>query len=526
MVGPMELTDTRNRYPLFFCFVLLAAFLAGTISVIDPVTLSAIILALGALGACTFLAFRPQRILVFSFLLLLLAVTKFRKRDVGALLDSGIDAQIVYELILYGVVLAITLLNLSVNSRKYLSPTSLELVLFGYVALALSSTLWSDSFQYTLVRSVQLVILCTFSFAAVRILSPRKVLRILTMTLVLSVSIFAIMALIFPWADGTIISYPGVQRFSWFAVHPIMAAVLAAEAAILLVAELLFASGSWRRRMIGCPLWLWIVPLIAILGATRSRGPLIAFVIVVSMLVVRKLKVSIGLWTMGIIGYLILAVSAVLLSFGFSFTGAMRDLLDNRNMFSDFLLRDQNVETFLSVTGRVELWHDVYKLFLEQPVLGRGYAASRSILPQMLSWAAESHNSLTESLLCLGIVGTVLVWFPLMRTLLLSFSRTFRSAESAVWPQASIFGLLLFILLNSFSDATFTGFPTYDQVVFFSAIFANNALNLDLRTPENNVAMKVHIRETSSLFPRVQKINGNAILHNSEGAQSRQMDAS
>src|SRR5437762_1076985 len=250
----------------------------------SPVTAGVVVGAVGVVAAGAFLLLRPQKALLFSFFLIMLADTKFRIRDPNALLSGDIDSQIIFELGLHSLVALITLANLPSIPLRRLKPTPMELVLLGYIALALVSALWSCTFRITAVRGVQLWVFYAFCFVAVRVLGPPAVLRILPVTAVLYVLLCSVLAFAFSWASSMHLSQTsGLQRFSWFAVHPSIAAAYAATAAIFIISEALFAQDSWRRRFMGFPRWSYLIPLVLILIVTRSRGQLIAFVIAVSV---------------------------------------------------------------------------------------------------------------------------------------------------------------------------------------------------------------------------------------------------
>ncbi|MBI4641064.1 MAG: O-antigen ligase family protein [Candidatus Tectomicrobia bacterium] len=461
--------------------LLLAALFIGSMGAINPAALGAGVMILGLVFACAFLMLQPQKALMLSFFLVILANTKFRLRDAGALLTGDIDDQIIFELALYGAILLITLINLRSIPRRHLKPSSTELVLFGYVVLALASSLWSYEFRITAVRGMQLSILYALCFVAVRVLGPQEVLRMIAVSVIPYVLLCSLMAFMFPWASGTVFTHgTRLERFSWFSVHPILAATYTATAVIFITSEAFFAQGSWRRRIMGLPLWLYLIPLGFILIATRSRGPLLAFVAAVSMLWVIR---YVSPWIAGFTGYAVITLSAISLSAGFySPSEAVEDLIGSGNPLIAFLLRGQTSDSLLSLSGRTELWQNAYGLFLERPILGYGYIASRSVLLGVIPWAGHAHNAFIETLLDLGVIGTALLWFALGKTLLSSLGQASRTADRAVWHQASILGVLLFLLFNSSIDATFAGAPGYQLLLLFASIFAYEGLKLTARS--------------------------------------------
>jgi O-antigen ligase len=202
-------------------------------------------------------------------------------------------------------------------------------------------------------------------------------------------------------------------------------------------------------------------------------------VITVSILWARK---SVNLWMGGLVGYIVLVLSVVVLGAGFSFTQVMEGLLRNNSSLTAFLLRGQTIEGFLSMSGRTELWRGVYALVSDRPIFGYGYVASRSVLLKVLPWAGHAHNALAETLLDLGIVGTALIWFALGRTLLSSLFQISWAAASGEWQRASILGILLFLLCDSFVSRSFGGVPAYEVLLFFASVFAHESLQRATRS--------------------------------------------
>ncbi|MGH8065945.1 MAG: O-antigen ligase family protein [Candidatus Entotheonellia bacterium] len=462
--------ETMVAKPFVTLPLIAGILIIGSIAALNPAALGAIVVILGVVFVGVFLLLHLRTALTFSFFLVMLAETKFRERDPNALLSGDIDAQVAFELFLYGIILLFILMNISSSWLEYHKPTLVERILFGYVVLAIVSSFWSDDPRITAVRGMQLFILYTLCFLAVRVFGSQRVLRILAVTVLFYVLLCSLMALSIPWPRTHIGS---VGRFSWFSVHPILAASYTGTAITFIIAEALFAPGSWWRRIMGLPLWLYITPLGLILLATRSRGALIAVVIAAAALSVRK---YVNPWVAGFVGYILLASSTIALGLGLYSAGAVGGMLNEQHPLIAFVLREQSAEDFVSVSGRAELWHSVYAMFLDRPIFGFGYSASRNLLLKVLPWAGHAHGGLAETLLGLGIVGTALIWFALGRTLLSSLLHTSRTVDPMAWYQASILGILLFSLLNSFVNPSFGGAPGSEVLLFFAAVFAHDGL--------------------------------------------------
>jgi hypothetical protein len=161
------------------------------------------------------------------------------------------------------------------------------------------------------------------------------------------------------------------------------------------------------------------------------------------------------------------------------------------------------MEEFLRLSGHTGFWQEVYALFLKLPLLGYGYLASHSMLPQELPWSGEVHNALTASLLDVGVLGAALVWGTLMCAFLSSFLGTLRTSGTGGWQHASVFGVLLFLLLQSLVGATFAGTPGYHVLLLFAAVLAHNRLRQELWSGAGT--MEAGAWQWSSAPPRLRE---------------------
>lgn len=441
----------------------------GITAALNPSALGGVVALCGLMVAGIFVVLQPQKALQGAFFVVMLAETKFRMRDPAALLAGDVDSQIVFELALYGILLFVVIMNALAAAYHTARLTLVEYALGGYVILALGSACWAADMRITAVRGVQLGILYALCFVGARVLGPQRLLRTLAASVVVYVLLCALLAVVFPWADGTRYTQATrIPRFTWFALHPITTAAYAGTAALFLGIEGLFAPGAWRRRLLGLPLWLPLMPLVMVLLATRSRGALVAFLVALGALGLRRYA---NPWLVGLVSYGALAVAAIAWGLGLSWTALTQQFLDDSTSLGAFLLRGQATDEFVGLNGRTELWQQVQALFLERPLLGHGYVASRSLLLKVLPWAGEAHNAFAESLLDVGVLGTVLVWYAFLRVLLSSLSQTLRASGGSGWQYASTFGVLCFLLVHSLVDAAFAGAPGYQVLLLFAAAF-------------------------------------------------------
>jgi O-antigen ligase len=416
-----------------------------------------------------FIIRRPHDALGMGVMLVLLAGIKFRDRDTFATLHGVIDSQVAYELCLYGLVLLI-----AVRGMLLLRPQAFQLPPLGaafatYVALALLSALWSPNLLLTIVRAGQLAILFTYAAVAIPLLGPHRMLRVFGASLIWYVLICASLASLFPFADGTRVLLGGwVRRFSWFKVHPIAAGSAAACASLFALALTLFTRRTRYWWTLGLPLWLYLLPLVGIMMATHSRGPLFAFLFAAFLLVIRKYLVGTrpaltsDRLLLGLLGIgMALATAAI--------TGR------GQYRFQYIFLRGQTTEEFVHLTGRTSLWDLAFDFIVARPVFGQGFSAARDALIRVVHWGGSTHNGLLESLFSLGIVGTALLWIPALVLLGSSFLRLMKTEPTAAAGFAFVASGMVFLLLNSVTDMGFAGHTSYEALMLFLLALAHSA---------------------------------------------------
>lgn len=432
----------------------------------SPIAVAAV--AVGGVSLLMFLLLRPRAALASGVTLVLLASTKFRHRDAYALLSGSLDAQIFFEIGLYTLVFLITLralLLLPVSSFRIGRTGAL---LGGYVGVTLLSALWSANLEITFVRAAQLFILFCYGFVTVAVLGPERMLRILTGSVVLYVLLFAGMAALFPFANGT--KPADIPRFTWFALHPIGAGIFAATAALFVLVQALFPRGSERPWWsFGLPVWVFIPPLLWVLLATQSRAPIFAFIIAATLLLVRKYVV--GTRALLTSDRLLLALLASGLLLLIPVVTGKRG-----HRITYFLLRGQTTEEFVNMTGRTSLWDVAVDFLLQRPLLGHGYLAARDVLLQEVNWGGHAHNALIDSLFSVGLVGAALLWASFLVVLGASFLRTVRVQPAGAGWYAMVFSGMAFLLFNGVTGDSFAGIPSYEPMLLFLFVFAHDGL--------------------------------------------------
>ncbi len=426
------------------------------------------VVIVGAIGIGAFVLLFPEPALHMSFFLMLVAMTKFRARDAKALLSGTFDAQILFELLCYAIVLLAVAVNLlPAFGRQARRFTRTERFLGGYVLLAIASVWWSPTVQITAGRAIQLAILYVLCAVAVRRLGPGATLRTFLASVVVYVLLATSMAMLFPWAR-----HPG-PVFSWFAAHPGDTGVLAGSAALIMVASAIYAPEAWRHPLKRFALWAAIAVSVVVLLEAHARTPLFAFVLGASALWMRR---HLGPWTAGLALAAMLVIAGVGLRTMAESYGDATATADFGHPVAVYLLRGHSGQQFLGLSGRAELWDYVSSLIRERPLIGHGYVASRSILLERFPWAGTSHGALPEVVLSLGVLGAVLLGAIVVRMFVSAFARTGTRDAPDAWGQAVVLGGIVFLMVVAVGADSFAGAPGYEVLLFFAAAVAHEHL--------------------------------------------------
>ena len=427
------------------------------------------------MGIMLFTLTKPRAALAACFVLLLLAGTKFRTRGADVLLSGNVDRQIYFELFLYAIVALIVARNFLLLHPLSLKITAVELLLGAYTVLTLLSALWSPHLEITAVRALQMIILFGLCFVAVRVLGPDRLLRVFIGSVVVHILVFSLIALTF--ASATPPSWQADvehSRFSWFGTHPLQVAALAASSIVMLLGLRLFSADNRKRTIVdGLLPWISVLLLTAVLFATRSRGALVGFTGAVLVLLARKYLIGVGArrTPLSLLGVSCWASLVLVL-----LIDQIASLNDESSWLNRVVFRGGDVGQLTTLNGRSEIWAVVVELFSQQPILGHGYLASRSMLLEHIPWAGHAHLALAESLLNLGLVGALLLFVPFVITIASSFRYLFTNHPTQVSYYSCVLGGALFLLANSLVSPSFAGPPDYEVLLFFVICLTNAKL--------------------------------------------------
>lgn len=175
---------------------------------------------------------------------------------------------------------------------------------------------------------------------------------------------------------------------------------------------------------------LFIGVLVLILG--HSRTSIFAAMVAVTVI----------LW-MGrhfVAGTVVCVIATVGLLYGFA------------DVFSSYLLRGQNVEQFLGMTGRTYYWREVWAIIAESPFIGHGFYSQRLILN-----VSSVDNTYLQILVGLGFVGLIVVIVPLTKVAYQLFKirprRNTDAQEKLVWLE--LVSIYIIIMTRSLTGPTF-----------------------------------------------------------------------
>jgi exopolysaccharide production protein ExoQ len=464
-------------------------FAAGALLLAPWVVMAGVAGVLFLLGTTRIIRYqRPTLILVFE--LVLLAGTKYRSRDVGATLSGIADAQVLLELAFYAAIAWIVFLTIVFPSRpvRRVAPT-IAVGLVSYAGLAVLSTAWSPTPAITLVRSVQLAILVAAAICLFSRSDPATILSSLLIALVVHCVTFSALAIAVTGGRPYMETTNGENRFTWFALHPGVVATLSATAFVLLLAYLLSraprAPGARRFGYRGFASLAGIAFFGGLLLATRTRSDLLASIATVGVLLIRRARPRPMTLAIAVLG------SVALGGFALTYLGVtdfFSRLLSNDSAVGAYLIRGESQARLLTLNSRTLLWNDMLPLVVARPVLGWGFESSRSILLDVFFWAASAHNALMQTLLDLGVVGAVLLMTLFGSCFFVGSSRRGDGDERAAFGRTAVFGLAVYLAIQSIGSESYAGTPGFPTLVAFLCMLAAADLRRRSRTLPVRVA--------------------------------------
>lgn len=174
--------------------------------------------------------------------------------------------------------------------------------------------------------------------------------------------------------------------------------------------SLMYAKWAPTRRLV----WMHRIIAVLMLAAlllTNSRSTILGLMgaMTMSWLVVSNMGIF------GVLAGLVLA------------TGALAVVLNPElaksviGLFAELFARSGSVQEITSFTGRSDIWKACWQLIQDKPLIGYGFGSVRVEIPKVFydHWgntAATAHNFVLESLISVGLVGTL----PLIMVLVMT----------------------------------------------------------------------------------------------------------
>lgn len=333
---------------------------------------------------------RAWAITVALFFVALAMEGTLRRRELTA---SNLDAQTMVKLLIWAIGLAIGVAN-----HKYVKKSIIESPgirwLFFFSVWALLSTTYSSIPAYTFGGGFAFLSLILIGATAINKAGENSIyLPVLYACGLITTSAIALYILA-PEFVVTLSEGGLIPRLSGLTGSPNNLGRVASLA-------LLFSFFAVQRRIISFahPAILLIVATsILCLGLSWSRTSAAALIVAVIAIQLRNKPGAI------LVG---LAASATL------FLGLL--LSDfNWNTLVQMISRRGSIDELLTFTGRTAIWEYNWQKFLEQPLIGHGYGATKLLMPEefrtSLGWTSTSaHNMILQALVTTGIIGTAFI---------------------------------------------------------------------------------------------------------------------
>lgn len=418
----------------------------------------------------------------YGALLVVLVVAselQFRHRDPSLALEGDADAQILAQLAVWGAAgLWVAWRGLR-DARPFIRslPHGLGPAMKAMAVIALMNLAWGAyaGSPLSIARAVQFAIMVAVvamihgDVVAGR-LSTEDLWRMFRRGIWLLVLAAVLLTLAFPELSPRARAYPGIERYRWFATHPIPTGSLLGLALFFLVSSLAGLRDHWLERRTWWLLGRWtLLPVFGwFLLDTKARGPLFAFTLAVVLMIVlspdaraRGGGVLLGLLT------LVVLVGTVL-----------------GDELLELVLRGQTEAQFLSLTGRDSLFSYGWQLFMDSPMVGYGYLAARSVFLERFPWAGASHNAYLELALSSGLIGVVAYLYAVLRTVQGFGAALARRAEQLAYAREGM-AVLAALLLLGFVREGFAGPVGTEPMLFLLlALLSDHARSQGLGTAE------------------------------------------
>jgi O-antigen ligase len=298
-----------------------------------------------------------------------------------------------------------------------------EPFLLAFILLGIASTAWSTSPDVTLRRSVAMLLTTAFAYYLVVRFPLREILRLLAITLGIGtlLNLFWIVAV--PKYGITHVEFDTSKSGDWSGVF-LQKNELGRSAIVGVVTFVIVARLIPRRRLL-CYAFA-LLNVVLLLGADSKTG-LVTLILVLPLMALfsalRAKRTLAGGVAVALAGTAALAAAFVTTNLG---------------PITETLGRDA------TLTGRTQLWADVWHSITQKPILGYGWSAfwaggengpSRAVLEHNTWNPPDAHNALLEYMLALGFIGAALFLVVVLRGLPRAVRHVRRVPGTAgIWP--------------------------------------------------------------------------------------------
>ncbi|GIH69075.1 O-antigen ligase family protein [Sphaerimonospora thailandensis] len=352
--------------------------------------------------------------------LILASEYKLRSRPVNQSINGGVDATILLEIGVYGLVALYLYRRFGIRAPRRRG-SSIRLLGWGFAVFSMMSVLWTPFPTFAAVRGVQLLIIAAVSQVLVARAEREDLWRLAhAFILLVLVSVGIGVAIPFPRTPLT------VDRFNWLYVHPVSAGIFLGIA-ILLVAGFALPGGPPRRWPLPAYPIAGVILVAALVGTgTRGAAGGCAAGLVVMSLLARGPR--------GRAIFLMITLPCVIVA-GLAFTDRL----------VGFATRGESVEQLESLNARTDLWTFALRAFSAEPFFGNGLSSTRGLFLDDIGLGG-GHNAIVNVLVEGGLVGLtlfcMLILALIVRLLVLVRARHVR-AEAAM-----LLGVMVFFLVD------------------------------------------------------------------------------
>ena len=322
--------------------------------------------------------------------------------NIGGQVDSATaGSPVERSLFLLMLILGIYLLSL----RRHILPATLRanaplIVLFTYIAISIS---WSPLPEVSLKRYIKMVGALTMALLIATENNPAKALHSLLsryLWIVLTGSLFTI--LLVP-EIGKVVNYDGSISNAGICFGKNGLGQCALAATLMATIPIIDKGRAGLTTSNGSMLLLAVLILIIAHSATSL---MVTMIVVALLLLIRMFSILTPIHAGGIALYTVILLGA---------TFALAENLTTNFSIAEYVIESLGKDATL--TGRTELWNDVWKLASERPVLGHGTGSfwvgevgvSRPILETYYWPPNQAHNGYLDVIAELGFVGLALV---------------------------------------------------------------------------------------------------------------------